>query len=137
MQVGKFRLWRGQSLRYPAAIRTAGGCFVFFERFHLQNIDAVAEPGFRRLPDLFHAGLLHGLEYALIERRVAGINLIAGQDIGFAAKAADAFDAADKAGEVLRFNPFQFFGVRAFLQERGQFLIQGLFDPAQLHTGLG
>ena len=103
---------------------------------HFKVISARCYPAFGSCFDLFRCCRLNSV-HRLPE--CAGIILVDGicrEDVGFATKAANTFEAAHESRSILSFDPLQFVISNAVFQESFNFLIQRLFNCFHIATRL-
>ena len=67
-----------------------------------------------------------------ISVRTAEKNFAAGENVGFAAEAADALGAPDECGFILNFHAREFFGSGAVFEESGQLFIDLFFNFVEI-----
>ncbi|MCG3120209.1 MAG: hypothetical protein ALAOOOJD_02834 [bacterium] len=130
-----FRRRPGNRQLRPINLRFRG--FIIGERMHFENVNAVRQPLFGGVMEILCRGFTNAVQRGFVIIRGAAINLILRENVGFAAEAADALNAANEARFVLRFDALQFRRGRAFGEKLGQLFVNRLFDFCQIAAGLG
>jgi hypothetical protein len=127
--------WRAV-FRQLAAIhgRRSGG--VRLHRLDREHEHAIGHPAPAGGEHFGRCGIRHPVEARLVEIRRAAEHLALGEDIGLAAKAIDAFDAARESCVVSRADAIELFAGRTLGEIVREFLVQHLFDLGGILAGL-
>ncbi|OPZ80332.1 MAG: hypothetical protein BWY77_01124 [bacterium ADurb.Bin431] len=128
---------RSARLRHLAAVDLAlAGCIRWIW-MNFEDVDPVGKPLFGGVAQIGGRGPVDMLEGGLVIVRSAAEDLVADENIGLAAKAANALAAADEIGEILGLDPLQLGLGGSLGDEFCQLLIEGLLDLFQILARLG